>query len=52
MLEWKMWQTYDVMCRWSRFENAKIGLGLCVFYACEYQTTQPLVMKFSEIFYA
>ena len=31
------------------FENAKIGQGLCAFYACEYQIQQPIVMKFSEI---
>ena len=51
----KLWRHHDiddVMCRRCRFENAKIGLVLCVFYACEYQTTQPIVLKFSEIFYA
>ena len=39
----------DVMCRRRRFENAKIGIWLCAFFACEYQ---PIVMKFSEIVYA
>ena len=50
----KSWRHHDidhVMCRRRRFENAKIGLGLCVFYTCEYQTTQPIVVKFSEILY-
>ena len=40
------------MCRRRRFENAKIVLGQYFSYACEYQTTQPIIMKFSEIFYA
>ena len=51
----KLWRHHDVddiMCRWHRFENAKIGLGLCAFYACEYQTQQPIVMKLPEIVYA
>ena len=33
-------------------QNAKIGLGLCVFYACEFQTMELIVVKFSDIFYA
>ena len=33
-------------------KKIKIGLGLCVFYACEPQTKQPIVVEFSEIFYA
>ena len=44
--------TLKTSCRRHSFENAKIGLGLCVFYACEYQTMQPIVMKFLEILYA
>ena len=39
---WRLHGVDDVMCRWRRFENAKIGLGLCGFYAYEYQTTQPI----------
>ena len=42
----------DVMYRRHRFENAKIGLGLCVFYTCEYQTIQQIVVKCLEIFFA
>ena len=58
MLEWKMRQNRDVTmslitsCRQTHFENAKIGLGLCAFYACEFQTKQPIAMKFIEIFSA
>ena len=51
----KLWRHQDVdgvMYRRRRFENAKIGIGLCVFYVCKYQTTQPIVVKVSEIFYA
>ena len=51
----KLWRYHDIddsMCRRRRFENAKIGLGFCAFYACEYHTQQPVVMKFSEIVYA
>ena len=43
----KLWRHHDVddvMWRRRRFKNAKIGLGLCVFYACEYQTMQPIVV--------
>ena len=49
---WRHHDIDDVMCRRCRFENTKIGLEVCVFYTCEYQTTQQFVVKFSEIFYA
>ena len=49
---WRHHGVDDVMYMRRRFVNAKIGLGSCDFYACEYQTKQPIVVKFSDIFYA
>ena len=48
---WRHRDIDEVMFRRRRFKNAKIGIGLCAFYACEYRTTQPIVITFSEIVY-
>ena len=48
---WRHHDFDDTMYRRHRFENANIGIGVCFFfYACKYQTTQPIVVKILEMF--